>query len=142
MEVVAVLSHLEISTSEQGNLQLEGKAWSIEGVETAHYSSRGVNYDQEDRTLYYSWGGKHPRDKGTPDYFGAGEVTFGPKDDIVYSQGDGWFSTTSSSDETDSHIKSTKYTRVTPEELELLRGTDHDELGKLILFKLRERQQV
>jgi hypothetical protein len=142
LETGAVLSWLEIAATEPANLQLTGNAWSIEGRLLARYRSQSARFDADERTLYYSWEGEHPRDQAIPHFFGVGEIAFRDVIGGVATSADGWFSSSSSSDVTNSLTKSTTYLRPSADETGIMRGTDRDQRAALIQTKLAERRKL
>ena len=142
VDVGAVVSWLEITASESNALQLAGTAWSAAGERVARYHSQSARFDESDRTLYYSWEGDHPRDRAIPTFFGTGRIVFRDRASGVASTADGWFSTSSSADATNTIQKSTMYTRPSADELSVMRGADHDKRAALIQAKLKEREKL
>jgi len=142
VDVGAVVSWLQISASESGELRLAGTSWSVDGERVARYHSQSARFDEGDRTLYYSWEGDHPRDQAIPTFFGTGRIAFRDKAGGIAITADGWFSTSSSADAKNTLQKSTMYTRVNAEELTIMRGTDHDKRAALIQAKLEEREKL
>lgn len=139
-DVGSVLSLLEIAAEKPANLWLTGTSWSPDGALDARYRSRAANFNESERTLYYYWEGQHPREKAIPTYFGVGEIVFRTTGTIA-SQGEGWFSTSSASEVTNTLAKSTAYVRVSPDELTIMQGADRDKRAALVRAKLVERQQ-
>jgi hypothetical protein len=142
LDVGAILSWLDVTATQAANLQLAGNAWSKDGTLLARYRSRSARFDEGDLTLYYSWEGEHPREQAIPRFFGVGEITFRDVVGGAASAGDGWFSSSSSSDVKDALTKSTSYLRPSAEELTIMRGADRDKRAALIQAKLMERQKL
>ena len=142
VDVGAVVSWLEITATESGELQLAGTSWSVAGERVARYHSQSARFDEGDRMLYYSWEGDHPRDQAIPTFFGTGRIAFRDKAGGIAITADGWFSTSSSADPKNTLQKSTMYARANADELAIMRGTDHDKRAALIQAKLKERQKL
>lgn len=142
VEIGAVMSWLEITASETPDLRLTGTSWSVGGERVARYHSQSARFDERDRILYYSWEGDHPRDQAIPTFFGTGRIIFRDKGNGIATTADGWFSTSSSADSTNTLQKSTMYSRATAEESSVMRGTDHDQRAALIRAKLEERKKL
>jgi hypothetical protein len=142
VEVGAVLSWLEITATEPANLVLIGTAWSKDGALLARYRSRSARFDDRDDTLYYSWEGEHPKEEAIPRFFGVGEIHFKNLNAGAASTGEGWFSSSNSSNVKDAVTKATTYHRPSAAESNVMRGTDRDARAALIQTKLSERQGV
>lgn len=142
VEVGAVLSLMEITITDSETPMLRGYSWSADGALLARYRSQSARYDEGNRTLYYSWEGEHPREAAIPRFFGVGEITFRPATNATVSSGEGWFSTSSSSDTKDALMKSTVYFRASSEEIEILKGMDRDKRVSLLQAKLADRDQL
>ena len=142
VDVGAVLSWLEVTATEPANLQLAGTAWSKDGAPIARYRSRSARFDDSNFTLYYSWEGEHPREQDIPRFFGVGEIAFRGTTGGTASEGNGWFSSSSSHDVKDAITKATTYLRSTVEDSSIMRGADRDRRAALIQAKLLERQKL
>jgi hypothetical protein len=142
VDVGAVVSWLEITTNDSGELQLAGTAWSVGGERVARYHSQSARFDEGDRTLYYSWEGEHPRDQAIPTFFGTGRISFRDKSGGIAITAEGWFSTSSSADAKNTLQKSTMYTRASADDVSTMRGGDHDKRAALIQTKLKEREKL
>jgi len=139
VEVGTVLSLMEIAVTDDKTLTLHGSSWGVDSTLQERYHSQCARYDAAARTLHYAWEGDHPREQRIPRYFGVGEITFRAGADETPSTAEGWFSSSRTSDVKDAFAKATIYARATSEEVDVFRGTDHDNRVALIKTKLSDR---
>lgn len=142
IDVGSVLSWLEITATDAADLQLAGTAWSVEGHRVARYHSQSARFDRSDRTLHYSWEGDHPRDQSIPTFFGTGKITFRDLTAGIATTADGWYSSSNSSDATQTLTKATTYLRATADEVSVMRGADRDRRAAMVQAKLVEREKL
>ena len=142
VEVGAVMSLMEITATESRIPMLLGTAWSANGELIARYRSQSARYDDVNHILHYSWEGDHPREDNLPHYFGVGEIHFRPSIDEMAFRGEGWFSSSRSSDVKEALTKSTVYVRASTEEIATMQSTARDKRVSLIQAKLTERNQI
>jgi len=136
----SVLSLLEIIPS-GASVRVEGRSWSNQGERVAEYSSRTAALDDGESVLAYYWRGTNPRAKTAPESFGVGEITF-TSDAAPATSGQGFFTTTSAADVSQTHKKFARYVRATPEDVALIRGGSRDQRRAIVERMLAERKSL
>jgi hypothetical protein len=137
----AVLALLRIY-SEAGRLSLEGESWQANGEKLARFRSRAAHFDKASQTLSYCWEGEHPRAAAIPRFFGAGEIRVLAGGDGAPVRGTGWFSSSSSSDISNTTMKSAIYLGAVDDELVTMNKGDRDSRSRVVTAKLSARKEL
>ncbi|MBA3542121.1 MAG: nucleotide-binding protein [Deltaproteobacteria bacterium] len=133
----AVLSliQLAVDASSSASICLEGSSWSKAGAAVARYWSRAAEFEASRSMLSYFWEGEHPKKGDVPSFFGVGEIRFLESG----TQASGWYSTSPSAKLESTHLRSTRYSRATPADVQTMSQGSLDDRERTLQARLRER---
>lgn len=130
----SVISFFEIVIQPDTRVvSMEGTSWNRAGHCVATWHCPAAAFDAAAMTLHYSWEGLHTTEENIPTYLGVGQINFRTEPFI------GYFSSTPRDLRTATVLRRARYVKASPNDGDILFGTDSRARRRLIRQRLRQR---
>ncbi len=132
----SAVSLLRVSRDRDGALEINGRAWQVDGSLSSRYTSLAAKERRNPSGVFYCWKGERPLDPSTPQLEGTGEILL----ESAERAGGYWITRC---DAPNVNLRTVGvYLRADPEDLEVLDGTDTKKRAKLIADRLKQWKSI
>jgi hypothetical protein len=129
----SVVSLMIICRGRDGELELTGRSWGVDGRLSAKYRSEAVKERPGHSGVFYYWKGEKPLDANAPQFDGVGEIRLETSDRAY-----GHYTVQSTADPTARERISTEYLRANLDDKEVLHGQDEQKRAALVAKRLAQ----
>jgi hypothetical protein len=136
-EEPSAVSLLQISRDRHGALEVRGRSWQADGVQSARYWSEAAKEKKDPPGLFYYWKGERPRQPNAPLLDGTGEIRVESPDRAA-----GYFTTHADSRPDVSARTSGVYLRADAEDLRVMDGNDDGKRAELVSQRLARWESI